>query len=471
MEMKTLFGVKRFAGSGQNNHGTASTYESKDSSLLLINGTILTWDPENPLIEKGCILVEDGKISAIGESSDFEGYEGEKLDLDGKILMPGLINAHHHFYSSMVKGLTKAEPSGNFTEVLQNLWWRLDKKLQVDDIYYSTILSCFDAIRKGTTTIIDHHASPGAVKGSLNIIAQAVGKCGIKASLCYEVSDRDGKKVTAEGIAENMNWLKKVEEENNEYLKGLFGMHAAFTLSDRTLREIAEFTKQTGWGFHLHVAEAGSDEDYSIRHFNKRVVERLLDFNLLNDKTIAAHGVHLNGREMEILAEKEVAVVHNPQSNLNNAVGIANVCKMREKGLLVGLGTDAMTNNMLEEVRVALWAQHLRQNNPSAGFGEIVSALTEGNPEIAGRYWENKPGKIRKGYAADLIAIDYLPSTPLNAENWLGHLIFGISQATVDTTIVNGKVLMWNKQLFLNIDEEEAAKKSSELAKKLWERF
>ncbi len=439
--------------------------------ILLSNSMILTWDADNPLIDKGGILLRDGKIVKIADSSDFNDYSGERLDLSGKIVMPGLINAHHHFYSTLVKGLTKAKPAADFNEVLQNLWWRLDKKLQTEDIYYSVMLSIIEGIKHGTTTIIDHHASPNAVPGSLNSIAEAVKECGIRACLCYEVSDRDGQHITAEGIAENMNWLKKVSKEKNEFLKGLFGMHAAFTLSDETLHKIAEVSKDMNCGYHLHVAEAASDEDYSIKHFSKRVVERLASFGLLNSKSVAAHCVHINEEEMEILAAEQVAVIHNPQSNLNNAVGIADVCRMVEKGLIVGLGTDAMTTNMLEEARVALWAQHWRQKDPSCGFQEITSALTTSNPLIANRYWKDQLGKIKEGYAADIIALDYQPPTPLTTENWLGHLIFGISQAAVDTTIVNGKILMWNKQICQGLDEEEIAGKSRDLARKLWERF
>ena len=439
--------------------------------LLLINCRVLTCDPERPLIDRCSILLEEGKISRISESDDLIDHEGETLDLSGKIVMPGLINGHHHFYSTLVKGLTKADPAKDFSEVLKNLWWRLDKKLQKEDIYYSALLSIFEAIKHGTTTIIDHHASPGCVIGSLNTIARAAAEGGIRASLCFEVSDRDGEKVTSDGIKENISWLKNINQAQSPFLKGLFGMHASFTLSDKSLQRIAEASHELACGYHLHVAEALADQEHSIRNFNKRVVERLAQFDLLNNKTIAAHCVHINERERKLLADYGVAVVHNPQSNLNNAVGIANVLKMVNKGLIVGLGTDAMTNNMLEELRIALWAQHWKQENPSVGFGEIVSALVYNNPLIVNRYWDNQLGMIREGYLADIIAFDYYPHTPLTADNWMGHLVFGISQSSVDTTIVNGRVLYWNKQLFLDLDEEEISTKSQETARKLWQRF
>jgi cytosine/adenosine deaminase-related metal-dependent hydrolase len=181
--------------------------------------------------------------------------------------------------------------------------------------------------------------------------------------------------------------------------------------------------------------------------------------------------VHVNDREIELLRETDTAVAHNPQSNLNNAVGIADIVRMNNAGVLVGLGTDAMTVNMLEELRVALWAQHLRQDNPSCAFMEAVSALLFNNAKIANRYWEPRVGVLKEGYAADIILMDYYPPTPFDAGTFLGHLVFGLSQSFVDTTVAGGKVLMEGKRLKIDLDEEEVAAKASRLAKKLWERF
>jgi putative selenium metabolism protein SsnA len=416
------------------------------------------------------ILVEDGLIKRIAPASEFDTLDLEVIDAAGKVIMPGLINAHHHFYSTLVRGLGKAAPSKDFNEVLENLWWRLDKKLVLDDVYVSAMVSIFDGIRHGTTTIIDHHASPFAVTGSLARIGDAVTECGIRANLCYEVSDRDGAAISAEGIAENAAWIKAVNAQPNPMLKGLFGMHAAFTLGDDTLQKIADQVHSLNCGVHVHAAEAESDQIFNINHHGKRVIERFEDFGLINDKSIFAHGVYINPKEMLILAKHQAALVTNPQSNLNNAVGIADICKMSELGLLVGLGTDAMTVNMLEELRVGLWAQHWRQTNPSVGFMEIASTLLFNNPRIANRYWGNV-GILKEGYAADIIMIDYHAPTPLDANTWIGHVIFGISQAIVDTTICNGNILMWNKQLTIAPDEAEIAAWARELATKLWERF
>ncbi len=438
---------------------------------IITGGTILTFDPARPVLTNEAILVQDGRILRVAPDAELSLLHYERLDASGKIVMPGLINAHHHFYSTLVTGLGKAAPSADFDAVLENLWWRLDKKLLEEDIHISALVSALDSIKHGCTTVIDHHASPFAIPGSLAQIAKALKQAGIRGSLCYEVSDRDGAERCQEGIQENVDWLMRMEADPDPYLRGLFGMHAAFTLSDKTLGQISDWVKKLGCGTHIHAAEAESDQLYNIRHHGKRVVERLSDFGLVNSQSILAHGVHLNAREMMLVAESGAAVVTNPQSNLNNAVGIADVCKMAELGITVGLGTDAMTTNMLEELRVGLWAQHLKQQNPSAGFMQIAATLLFNNPRIAQKYWGPGHGTLTDGSAADLIWVDYEPHTPLNAESWMGHVIYGISQSRVDTTICGGEILMWNGQLTLNVDETEVRTQARKLATSLWERF
>ncbi len=440
-------------------------------TTLIKNGIIITLGENNRVLYNHGLLLEDGLIKSIAPVNSFTGSYDKVIDAAGKVVMPGFINAHMHFYSTMVRGYGKAAPSKDFNEVLNNLWWRLDKQLILDDCYYSTLIPAIDAVRKGTTTLIDHHASPFAVLGSLNRIADAVKEVGLRASLCYEVSDRDGQKISDEGIKENVDFINQCKNDGQNQFKGLFGLHASFTVGDATLEKAAFLGKELGVGFHVHTAEASSDQAHCESQHKMRVVERFKKFGILGPKTIAAHCVHVNEKEMEILAETGTAVAHNPQSNMNNAVGVADIIKMNEKGVLVGLGTDAMTVNMLEEVRSALWAQHLSKNNPSVGFMEALSTLLFNNARIANRYWKPFVGELKEGYAADVILIDYYPPTVLDETTFLGHLGFGISQSTVDTTIVGGKILMENRQLKIDVDEEQINARSRELAKKLWERM
>ena len=439
--------------------------------LLIKNGIIVTLGEENRVLYGHALLIQDGLIKKIAPQKTFRGKYAKVIDAKGKVVMPGFINAHMHFYSTMVRGLGKAAPSKDFQEVLEHLWWRLDKKLTLADSYYSAVLPLIDAIKRGTTTLIDHHASPFAARGSLDKIAQAVKATGLRASLCYELSDRDGPKIAQDGIDENVAFIKKCAKARDPQLKALFGLHASFTIKDKTLEKAAAAGRELGVGFHVHTAEAKSDQDFNVKNFGMRVVERLNKFGILGPKTIAAHCVHVNEAEMGLLRDTGTAVAHNPQSNMNNAVGVADIIKMSRKGILVGLGTDAMTVNMLEEVRVALWAQHLSHGNPSVGFMEALSSLMFNNAKIANRYWDPKVGALREGYAADVILMDYWPPTPFDEGTFLGHLGFGLAQSFVDTTICGGKVLMEGKKLKIDVDEEEVAAKSLELSRKLWQRF
>lgn len=442
-----------------------------NNSILIKNGIIITLGEKNKVLYDYNLFIEDSKIKLISKDIPSDLKPDKIIDADGKLVMPGFINAHMHFYSTLVRGLGKAEAAHNFQEVLENLWWRLDKKLMLEDSYYSALVMMIQAIKFGTTTFIDHHASPGFVKGSLMEIAKAVNETGLRASLCYELSDRDGEKISREGIEENEEFIKYCAEKKSDFLKAMFGLHASFTIEDYTLRKAAEIGNKYKSGFHVHAAEALSDQTTTREKFGVSVVERLNDFNILGEKTIAAHCIHIDGHEMDLLAKTNTMVAHNPQSNMNNAVGIADIITLQQKGILVGLGTDAMTVNMLEEVRAALWAQHLRNEDPSIGFMETVNTLFVNNAKIANRFWNNKIGILEEGAAADVILLDYYSPTPLDEETAFGHFIFGLSNAKVDTTIVGGKILMENQKLQIDVDEKEINAKARELSKKLWDRF
>jgi putative selenium metabolism protein SsnA len=439
--------------------------------LLIENGTVLSTG-QMPSVRKGlAVLIEGGLITRVAPRDRFRRFAGTRLDAAGKIVMPGLINAHTHFYSTFARGLTKTKPAKDFSGVLKNLWWRLDSALTTEDCYYSALIALLDSIRHGTTTVIDHHASPQAVAGSLGAIERAAKESGLRACLCYELSDRDGARVMNEGLAENAEFIRRSQQYDNPCLKALFGLHASFTLSDASLQKAASLGHELQTGFHIHVAEAESDQAAERRVSGMRVVERLKRFGILGPRSIAAHGVHINRKEMDLLAETETAVVHNPQSNMNNAVGVADVIEMSRRKILLGLGTDAMTANMLGELRVALWAQHLSAGNPSAGFSEVVAALFVNNPKIAGQIFGLPLGEIREGCAGDVAVFDYIPPTPLDETNLFGHLVFGLSESAVDSTIVGGRILMKNKKLTLNIDEERVNARARELAKELWKRL
>jgi putative selenium metabolism protein SsnA len=381
-----------------------------------------------------------------------------------------MINTHMHLYSTFARGMAlKDPPPTNFLEILERLWWRLDKALSLEDVYYSALLPLIECIKCGTTTILDHHASPRAVRGSLDAIAKAVEETGVRTCLAYEVSDRDGPEVARKGIEENVEAIKKYRNRGG-LLSATFGLHASFTLSDETLALCREAAEELDCGFHIHVAEGIQDVEDALERSGKRVVERLADKGILGPRTIAAHCVHVTEREIGILRDTGTMVVHNPESNMGNAVGCAPVGEMLAAGVIVGLGTDGYTCDMFESLKVANVLRKFISGDPSAGWQEIPTMVFTNNTRILQTFYPKPLGRLIPGAYADIILVDYEPPTPLTAENWYGHLLFGFHGGRVDTTIIGGKILMRNRQL-LHLDEAAIAARARKLAQKVWERF
>lgn len=442
------------------------------SELVVESGTVLTLGEQARVLPDHDVLCRDGVVAAIAPHGRLHAPNARRLAAGGRLVMPGFINAHTHCYSTFARGLTGLPPAADFPQVLEHLWWRLDRALNLDDCYLSALVAGLEAVRHGTTTLIDHHASPGAVEGSLDAIARAVDEVGVRTCLCYEVSDRDGEQVAAAGLAETRSFLRRLRVEPHSRLAGMVGLHASFTLSDATVERAVALAREAGVGVHVHVAEALCDQQACLVEHGCRVVERFHRLGVLGPASLAAHCVHVDEHELELLAASGTAVVHNPQSNMNNAVGVADVPAMVRRGVVVGLGTDAMTPRMLEEARAALWVRHLAAGNPSAAFAETATLLTDGNRRLADRIWPGAGmGELRAGGVADLILVDYRPPTPLHADNLLGHLIFGVAHARVDSTVVGGRVLMEAGRFCLDLDEEEVAARARRAAEGLWRRL
>lgn len=441
--------------------------------MIIGNGRVITRDEKKPYIENGAVVIRDNTIIAVGEYSLLkEKYKEEEfIDAKGKVIMPGLINTHMHIYSAFARGMAGKGPAPkNFTDILKNLWWRLDKGLTLEDTKYSAYTTYLDCIKNGVTTVFDHHASPYSVEGSLFTIGDAAKELGVRTCLCYETSDRDGEEILKAGIKENINFIKKYNNVNEDMLKGMFGMHAAFTLSDKSLDMCREAMEGLDAGYHIHTSEGIDDLYDSLRNHGKRVVERLMDFDILSDKTIAVHCVHVNSREMEILKQTNTNVVHNPESNMGNAVGCSPVLEFIKRGISVGLGTDGYTSDMMESIKVGNIIHKHNLCDPNVGFNEVSSMAFDNNRKISTKYFNKEVGALKEGAYGDVIIVDYNPLTPLNENNINGHIIFGMSGRCVTDTIINGKVVMRNR-VINTVDEEKIFSKSRELAQKLWERI
>lgn len=437
--------------------------------LLIGNGKLLTRDENNTWIENGGVVCEGGRILEAGEYTALRAKfpQAEYLDAQGGLIMPGLINAHSHIYSALARGLSiKGHNPTNFYQVLDGMWWNIDRKLTIEGTRYSAYQTYMESIKNGVTTLYDHHASYAQIEGSLFAIADVAGELGFRTCLCYEVSDRDGEEKCAAAIKENHAFAQYAKKQNNDMIKAMFGLHAAFTLSDKTL-EACVASKPDDIGFHIHIAEGMNDVYDSLQHYGKRTVNRLHDMGILGQKTIAGHCIHISPAEMDLLKATDTVVVNNPESNMGNAVGCSPVLQMFEKGILLGLGTDAYTHDMLESLKVALIIQRHHACLPNVGWVEVLHMLFDGNRRIGARAFDVPLGVLKKGAAADIAVFDYKAYTPLNADNADGHILFGLSGRQCIHNVINGKVMMKNRTL-LCCDEDEIHAKTLEISKKLW---
>lgn len=441
--------------------------------MILGNGVVITLDKNNPIIQSGAILIKNGKIEDVGESETIlKKYPDEIFeDVKGQVIMPGMINPHHHIYSAFARGLAfEGEPPLNFKEILERVWWRLDKKLNLEDTKYSAYGTYIECIRNGVTTVFDHHASPYHLENSLDMLAEAAKDIGIRSCMCYEVSDRDGEEICNKGIEENVRFIKKYNTKDQNMLKGMFGLHASFTLSDETMKKCQKAIKNLDVGYHVHVAEGYEDLVDSKEKYGLRVVERLDKYEVFGPKTLAVHCIHIDDNEINILKNRECNVIHNPESNMGNAVGCAPILKMNEKGITLGLGTDGFTSDIFESLKVGNILQKYENRDPSVGFNEIMKMGLENNRKIAEIYFDGELGVIKKGALADIIVVEYTPFTELNEKNIYGHILFGMSGKSVISTIIDGKFIMKNRDI-QTVDEKEILKKSREVSKKMWSRM
>lgn len=441
--------------------------------IIVGNGVVVTRDEKNSFLENAAVAIKDNKIIAVGDTKELKEKfkNSDFIDAKGNLIMPGLINTHHHVYSAFARGLNlNNPPAEKFTDILENLWWKIDKKLTLEDVKYSAYTTFIDSVKNGVTTVFDHHASPYAIENSLFTLADVAKEVGLRASLCYETSDRDGEAIRDAGIKENIDFIKYANNDSSNMIKGMFGMHAQFTLSDETLEKSVKAMEGLDAGYHIHTAEGIEDLEACLKDHGKRIVERLMDFGILGEKTLSVHSIHINSREMDILKSTKTNVVNNPESNMGNAVGCSPVIEMMRRGINVGLGTDGYTSDMFESMKVGnlIHKHHLCDSN--VAWTEIPTMFFENNKNIASKYFGVELGVLKEGAMADLIVVEYDPLTPLTADNINSHLLFGVNGRDTLTTIINGKIIMKNRVL-INLDEKEIMKKSREVSSKLWAKF
>jgi putative selenium metabolism protein SsnA len=437
--------------------------------LIVGNGKVITRDSDLPFMEQGAVAIEGTRIAQVGPEQELKAKypDAEYIDAKQGVIMPAFINAHEHIYSAMARGLgIKGYNPKGFLDILEGQWWTIDRNLTMEQIKYSAMETILAGIKNGVTTIFDHHASFGQIKGSLFTIAEAAKELGMRACLCYEISDRGGKEKARESVMENAEFIRYALKDDTDMIAGMMGMHAQFTISDETM-ELAAANKPEEAGYHIHVAEGIEDLHDCLKKYGKRIVDRLMDWGILGEKTLLGHCIYINSHEMELIKDTDTMVVHNPESNMGNACGCPPALELVKRGIVTGLGTDGYTHDMTESFKVAnvLHKHHLCDAN--AAWGEVPKMLFEHNAAIAGRYFSAPLGVLKPGAAADVIVVDYDPPTRLDESNCSGHILFGMTGRDVITTIGNGKVLMKDREIKV-ADTKEVMAKCRESSAKLW---
>jgi putative selenium metabolism protein SsnA len=446
-----------------------------EEEMLIANGTVVTFGEQNEIIRHGAVRVAEGVVTDVGGAAQLRRrYPDEEVtDAKGQLIMPGNICAHTHFYGAFARGMsiTGAAPR-NFPEILRKLWWPLDRALTLDDVRSSALVCLADAIKHGTTTLIDHHASQNAIDGSLDAIADAVTASGVRASLCYEVTDRDGPERASAGIAENVRFAQSLAGDGHPLLGAAFGLHASMTLSDETLARCVQAASQVGTGFHLHVAEGSADQEDSLRRSGMRVVERLSKAGILGPSSILVHCVDVDAWELELIRDSGAWVTHQPRSNMNNAVGVAPVESMLRGGIKVCLGNDGFSNNMWAEWKAAYLLHKAWHRDPRRMGGDAVKRMAvDHNAALARTFWPQAAlGSLAVGSHADLILVDYHPFTDLTPGNLPWHILFGFEVSAVTATMVAGRWLMRDRQL-LTLDEAAIAAEARSRSATVWQRY
>lgn len=407
-------------------------------------------------IENGYIVYSD-IIEEVGRMEHYT-FEGQVIDGKGKLVMPGLINGHTHTYSMLFRGLDISYDPKSFKDILDQLWWKYDQKLGLDEIYSSSLMYGIESLQNGVTTLIDHHAS-GAIHGSLDEIRKSiVDHLNMRLLLAFETSDRYD---VSECIEENKRFL----DEKSDFYKGLFGMHASMSLSDESLELIKE--NLDNHPIHVHVAESQEDEADAMEKYGKRVVERFNAFELINDHSILAHCIHINAEEVEILANKNAYIALNPSSNLNNTVGLFDYELLKDLKLIIG--TDGLGSNIAQEIYLFNLLAKKSINSPVGIPENQLVKIIENSYELVNRLLNIKIGKIRQHYKADFLLIDYNPPTPITQKNAFSHILYGVfNQMQPEKVIINGKEVLSNYKVHV---KPEVYETSVNVSRRLFKKF
>jgi putative selenium metabolism protein SsnA len=427
--------------------------------ILYLTGGTVVQSLAPARLERADIVVKGDRVRFVTEDAGPAAY---RIDCAGCLIVPGNVCAHHHLYSTLARGMPfHLEPPENFVQILRRIWWRLDRALDGGSVSFSAEVGGIEALLAGTTTIVDHHASPNWIEESVEQVAGVLDHVGVRSVLCYEVTDRDGPDRAQSGLEANRQLLKGT---GADLARGMVGAHASFTLSDETLATCVDLAREFDTGIHIHVAEDEADQIDAQARFGKRVVHRLAESGALSDRSLLAHCIHLMESEIDAINQGGATVVHNARSNMNNRVGHAPVSRFDR----LALGTDGIDGDLFAESKAAYW--RARESDPSIGPDWVLDRMAE-SARFAGRaFGEPLLGRIEPGAPADLVVLEYDPPTRLTGENLAGHWLFGLSARQVRDVVVNGQLVVQNRRL-TRVDQEEILGRSREWAERLWKRM
>jgi putative selenium metabolism protein SsnA len=430
-------------------------------SLVLTGGTVVR-SISPPAVDAADLLIQDGRVAATGA----EARDAARLDCSGCLVVPGNVCAHTHLYSALARGMPyRLAAPRTFLDILRRVWWRLDRALDPATIRASALAGGMDALLAGTTTLVDHHASPASVDGSLDIVADALAELGIRSVLCYETSDRDGPATAAAGLAENARFLAVVDGGRRPLARGMVGAHASFTLSPETLAGCADLARQRAVALHIHVAEDAADERDAEARFGVRVAARLAAVGALDRRSLLAHGVHLDQGEVELVRAAGATVVHNARSNMNNSVGRTPLAALGER---VALGTDGLGADMFEEGRAAYFRR--REEDVETGMAWPLDRLAEGARVAGEAFGEPLLGRLEPGAPGDVVVLRYPAVTPLDPATLAAHWLFGLGSGAVRDVIVGGELVVRNARP-VRVDADAIAAGTRAAAAGLWRRL
>jgi len=448
----------------QDSDSTAPVEQADDRIDLIVEGDhVVTMDVAATIIDNGAVAVDDGVIVAIGLATDIhaEFTAIETLSGEDRIVMPGLVNGHGHAAMTLLRGVADDLA---LMDWLNNYIFPSEVEfVDAEFVRIGTELACWEMIRGGTTTFVDMYYYP-------DVIADVVDQCGMRALVSATVIDQRSPDAESavDSIQKGSEFISRWQGRNSR-ITPIFGPHANYTLNAEQLRATRAAAMEFGAPISIHMSESPFEVQYSKDTFGMTSIEFFESIGFFEGPTIAAHVVWPTDIEIPILAERQVGVIHNPTSNMKIASGISPVTDMLKAGVRIGLGTDGAASNndldMWEEMRLAAFLQKVEQMNPEVlPAGTVLTMATRGGATAIGL--GDKIGSIEPGKRADLIQVEFDDVHHVPTYDVVSHLVYVNDEQDVASVVVDGKVLMRDREM-LTIDTDRVATEARAFAARI----